>query len=67
MAFFVNEDKPTSKAIIHRDGGPCEVPRPKLEQDGRWYGPFDSESEAIRVALDETNCRDVRECKVCKP
>ena len=67
MAFYVNEDKPTSKAIVHRDDGPCEVPRPKLERDGKWHGPFDDKDVALRVALDETKCREVRECKVCGP
>lgn len=69
MAYYVNEDKPTSKAIIHRDDGRCEmpIPREKQPQDGRWHGPLATKDEAIHIALEETNCREVRECGKCKP
>ncbi len=67
MAFYVNEDRPTSKAIIHQDNNRCQVPREKQPQDGRWHGPFSTKDEAIRIGLEETNCRQVRECNKCKP
>ncbi len=62
-SYYVNEDKPTNRAIVHRDDGPCEVPRPKLERDGKWHGPFDTKDEALRVARG-TGRKDARECKV---
>ena len=65
-SYYVNEDKPTNRAIVHRDDGPCEVPRPKLERDGKWYGPCDTKDEALRAARN-TGRKIARECQICKP
>ena len=67
MAFYVNEDRPDGKATVHRDDGPCEVPRDKQERDGRWHGPFDAKHEALRAAHEDTNGLEVRECRLCGP
>ena len=64
MAYYVNEDKPTSKTIIHRDDDCCEVPREKQLQDGRWHGPFNTKDETMSVALD-TSRGVAKECGIC--
>ena len=65
-AFWVNEDKPDNRALVHRSGGPCAPPRAKNAEDGQWHGPFESKEEAVRVAqgLDRKTARD---CLRCKP
>lgn len=50
MSFWVNEDKGDNSAIIHRDDCPCNVPRYKKPEDGKWHGPYDTENEAMQVA-----------------
>ena len=66
LSFYVNEDKPTNRARIHRDNCPHAANRSKSKQNGGWYGPFDTKDEALRVARN-TGRRDVKECPVCKP
>ena len=66
MAFWVNQDNPTSKAIVHRDDASCEVPRSKQESGGKWHGPYDSKEEALSVA-EEIKLNIISECSVCNP
>ena len=64
--YYVNEDKPTNRATIHRDDCLYAANRSKSKQNGGWYGPFDTKDEALRVARN-TGRRDVREDPTCKP
>ena len=64
--FYVNEDKPTNRATIHRDYCLYAANRSKSKKTGGWYGPFDSKDEALRVARN-TGRRDVREDPTCNP
>ena len=48
MPYNVNEDKGDNSAIIHDDKSPrgtCH-PQDKKPQNGQWYGPFLSKSDA---------------------
>lgn len=65
-SYYVNEDKPTNRATVHRDDCLHAVDRSKSKQNGGWYGPFDTKDEALRVARN-TGRRDVREDPTCKP
>lgn len=64
-SYYVNEDKPTNRATVHRDDCPYADSRSKSKQNGGWYGPFDSNDEALRVARG-TGRATVRECPFCK-
>ena len=66
MSYYVNEDKGDNSAIVHRDDGPCEVPREKQPRNGSWQGPFSTKGEALGVA-ENTGRKDARGCKTCKP
>ena len=65
MAFYVNEDRPTRRATLHRDDCFTQVPRPKLRRDGHWHGPIDSIADAIRVAIDTGLTH--YDCRRCRP
>ena len=64
-SYYVNEDKPTNRATVHRDGCPYAATRSKSKQNGGWYGPFDTKDEALLVARN-TGRKDVREDPYCK-
>ena len=66
MAFWVNEDKGNNSAITHRDDCPHGAPNCKKEQNGRWYGPYDTENEAMQVARN-TGRKIAKVCTKCKP
>jgi hypothetical protein len=63
MNYWVNEDKPTNKATIHK-GTRCG-PQEKNPRDGQWH-PAEDKASAYSIARD-TGRAVVRECLVCKP
>ena len=72
MVFYVNEDFPTSTAIIHK--GECRycnygqgLGTGLGKGTSQWHGPLETKDEALTFALDNTKCREVRECKICDP
>ena len=66
MKYWVNEDKITSRATVHKDSCPHGVNHPKKPADGRWHGPFFLKRRADARAED-TGCRDVGDCATCFP
>ena len=64
MPYWVNEDRPTNRAIIHRDDCPHGAPQYKKPEDGKWHGPYATLREAKRVAYG-TGRSIVRGCETC--
>lgn len=50
VTYYVNEDKPTNSAKIHRSDCPYGTPQQKNPKDGRWHGPFESFALALETA-----------------
>ena len=68
MDYWVYEDDPTNRVSIHKAA--CrrckEGQRKKGSRlpDNRWHGPFGTEQEAIKMAL-ETGRRHAKGCWFC--
>lgn len=71
MRWWVYENYPTDKAVVHRydcshcNNGQGTQHKPST-RNGEWLGPFSSREDAFKAAR-ETGRRDVRGCKVCNP
>ena len=65
MVYWVNEDRPTNSAMVHRGDCPYGVPRYKKSEDGRWHGPYYTLGKAELVARDTGH--EVSKCQTCKP
>ena len=68
MDYWVYEDHPTNRVRIHKAAcSRCKegqgIKGSRLP-DNRWHGPFGTEQEAIKVAL-ETGRRDAKGCWFC--
>ena len=65
-AYFINEDLPNNRAVVHRE--PCGFARArdKKQGTGQWHGPYDSFNEAFSKAksLGRANCTSHQQC--CK-
>ena len=66
MAYYVNLDLPTNRAIVHTDSCEWAKVREKLPMYGSWSESIRSFSLALAVA-DLTGARLVRGCLVCRP
>ena len=66
MSFYVNEDRPTNLATVHRNVSIMAQDRVKNPRDGRWYGPFPTADEALEAA-EHTGLVFTRLCRICKP
>ena len=66
MSFWVNEDRPVNRALVHQSGGRCRIPQDKDKKDGQWHGPFESKEDAVRVAH-ELGRKMARDCLRCRP
>ena len=70
VGYWVYEDEPTDKAMVHK--GTCGFcnhghgVRGSRLPDNRWIGPFETEDEAIEMAL-LTERSEVRRAKCCLP
>ena len=70
MRYWVYEDDPTNKAMVHEDS--CRFcnygngVRGRRLSDNRWHGPFGSVEEAFAKAR-ATNRSGVRGCSRCAP
>lgn len=67
VAFAVNVDRPTGKALVHRTD--CEYyvsRRTKKPEDGGWEGPFRDRGDAFALARD-TGMREARGAGCCNP
>ena len=68
MTYWVYEDDPTSSVRVHRATcGFCNDGRGlrgSRRPDNRWHGPFETEREAVTVALG-TGRADVMGCRSC--
>lgn len=64
--YWVNNDIPTNRAIIHSDSCPYlrnGIPD-KNPADGGWYGPIPNERVAWGIAL-ACERREMRSCMTC--
>ena len=70
MRYWVYEDDPTNRAIVHKDW--CRFCnygyglRGRRLPDNRWHGPFESVEDAFAKAR-STGRRENRGCKICAP
>ena len=64
MAFWVNEDNPTERAIVHRDTCSYAKERDKLPENGQWLGPYETVTEALDIAA-TLGQRTTRRCQHC--
>ena len=62
--YWVNDDKPTSKVVIHYDYCLFAQERDKLSRDGAWLGPFKTLPEARHTASGVQSLAAVP-CGVC--
>ena len=72
MAYWVNEDFPTSTARIHRgECGHCNYGQGRGIRPGKgtsqWHGSFETKGAALAFARTNTKCRDVLSCQTCNP
>lgn len=67
VAYVVNVDWPTGKALVHRADCEYYVGRvPKKPADGGWEGPFRARHEALACARD-TGVPEARQAGCCNP
>ena len=67
MAYVVNDDIPTNKALVHLEECPSYPNlEPKNPKDGGRLGPYTNREEAFDIAR-ATGRRYVRRCENCKP
>ena len=66
MSFWVNEDRPTNRSLVHRSDGPCGIPQDKNKSHGQWHGPFEFKEDAVRVAHRSAR-KTARDCLRCRP
>lgn len=72
MEYWVYENYPTNKAVVHM--GPCSCCQcgqgasraNKGTRNGKWHGPFGNVGDA-RSAARNTRRRDVHDCGRCTP
>ena len=69
MPYYICENRPTSKAIIHLDDcGHCNHGRGRsrgpVAKNSRWHGPFKTLENARRLAANLQQ-RDTRDCYWC--
>ena len=72
MAYWVNEDFPTSKATIHKgECRHCNYGQGHGNRPGKgtsqWHGSFETKDAALAFARDNTKCRYRRCCQTCNP
>ena len=68
MRYYVNEDKGDNAATIHDVESPTArascYPQDKKPQNGRWWGPFLSKTDAWKCA-ENTGRKTYGECENC--
>ena len=71
MTYWVYENYPTNKAVVHR--ATCSYCKNGLGlhkvgnvTSGKWHGPY-SDAASARDKANRTGRADVRDCKVCSP
>lgn len=66
MSFYVNEDRPTNQATVHRALCIMARVRTKDPRDGQWHGPFKTTDEALDAA-EGRGLVFTRICRICNP